>query len=303
MRRHGIFFSNLELSLDYKKKIMPKRVVLCLKVSLLAGLIFALSMPLKAQSERSLARKFVKSIRESHRTILIHEPAYIYKYNRKLENSKKYARLNKEQMDSISWVKSDFIKNIHDSLFMHYFSEGYVSELKKFGLLPFIGKMPTPTQPDYYSDIVQTELEERYYPHRDTAYVDEKPYAVEKKLNALDVSFWFKVYAAGTKNVKNKEVVFAENLLTDDIVSHFVMSENGTLVYFYKLDKLTLSKIYKYASGLGKDYADFTFDKILNDYLESVLPASKLKGKYWHYDPQYKKLYIGDYYRFIPVNH
>lgn len=283
---------------------MPRKIVLSFRISILTGLLLVMGLPLQAQSERSVARKFVRDIRENHRTILIHEPVFLYKFNRKLENSKKYAHLNKKQMDSVSWATSDFVKNIQDSLFLHFFSMGYVAELKKFGLLPFIGKMPTPSnQPDYYSDIVQTELEERYYPYTDTAYLDERPYVVEKKLNALDVSFWFKVYAAGTKNVKDKDVVFAENLLTDDIDGQFAMGSRGTLVYYYKINKLTLSKIYTYASGLGRDYADFTFDKILNDYLRNVLPASKIKGKYWYYDPVYRRLYTGNGSRFIPVNH
>lgn len=260
-------------------------------------------LPLQAQSERSVARKFVRDIRKSHSTLLIQEPAFIYKFNRKLDHSEKYAHLNSKELDSISWAKSVFIKNIKDSLFYHYFSLGYVAELKRFGLLPFVGKMRTPNKPDYYSDIVQAELEERYYPYRDTAYLDEKPYVVKKDLDALDVSFWFKVYAAGTKNVKDKEAVFAENLLTDDIEGQFIMGNRGTLVYYYKIHKLTLSKIYQYASGLGRDYADFTFDKILNDYLKSVLPASKIKEKYWHYDPEYRRLFTGDDYRFIPIKH
>jgi len=41
---------------------------------------------------------------------------------------------------------------------------------------------------------------------------------------------------------------------------------------------------------------------LLNNYLKKEVPASKLDGKYWHYDPVYKKLYIGDEYRFIEIN-
>lgn len=279
---------------------MPKRISINIKIVLLSGLFLVIGVPLQAQSARSVARDFAKDIRENHRTILIHEPAFLYKFNLKLNNNKRYAHLSKKQLDSLAYAKSAFVKNIKDSLFLHFFSIGYVGELKKYGFQPFIGKMPIPSnKPDYYANIVQTELDERYYPYTDTAYLDEKAYVFDKSLNALDVSFWFKVYKAGTDNPNADSVYFAENLLVDDLEGQFSMANNGTLVYYYKINKLTISKIYQYASGLGKDYADFTFDQLMNNYIKKRVPPSKIKGKYWHYDPVYKDLYPGDYDRFI----
>ncbi len=282
---------------------MPKRIVLNFKTALLSGLLLALGVPLQAQSPRSVAKKFTKEILQTHKTILIHEPSFLYKFNLKYQNSNKFKYLSKEQMDSLSWVNSDFVKNIHDSVFFHYFSIGYVDELKKFGLLPFIGKMPIPSnKPDYYANIAQAELEEQYYPYIDTAYLDNKAYVFKKQLNALDVSFWFKVFPAEVKDPKTQKVLFAENLLVDNLDGQFSMDDKGTLVYFYKITKLSISKIYQYAAGLGKTYADYTYDHLLNDYLKRELPASKLDGKYWHYDPEFKRLYIDEGYRFVELN-
>jgi len=259
-----------------------------------------MGLPVQAQSARGVARDFTKDIRENHRTILIHEPAFLYKYSLKLDKNRRYAYLSKKQLDSLAYAKSDFVKNIKDSLFLHFFSIGYLGELKKYGFQPFLGKMPIPSKkPDYYANIVQAELEEQYYPYTDTAYLDEKAFVFKKYLNALDVSFWFKVYGAGTNSPKKDSVYFAENLLVDNLSGQFSMGSTGALVYLYRINKLTINKIYQYASGLGKDYADFTFDQLMNNYIEKRLPASKIKGKYWHYDPVYKNLYPGDYDRFI----
>jgi len=90
--------------------------------------------------------------------------------------------------------------------------------------------------------------------------------------------------------------------LVDDINGQFSMDNKGTLVYFYKITKLSLSKIYQYAAGLGSTYADYTYDHLLNDYLKKELSASKLEGKYWHYSPEFKKFYTGDEYRFVELN-
>lgn len=279
---------------------MPKKSVFHIKTILVVSLLLAVVMPLQAQSARKVARDFTKDIMENHRTILIHMPDFFYKFNLKLNKEKKYAHLSKKQLDALAYDKSEFVKNIKDSLFLHFFSIGYLGELKKFGFQPFIGKLPIPSKkPDYYANIVQVELDEQYYPYTDTAYLDQTAYVFKKNLNALDVNFWFKVYAAGTGNSKEKAVYFAENLLVDNINGQFSMTEQGSLVYYYKISKLNISKIYQYASGLGKDYALFTFDQLMNNYIEKRVPASKIKGKYWHYDPAYKSLYPGDYDRFV----
>ncbi|MBE0650070.1 MAG: hypothetical protein IH595_04430 [Bacteroidales bacterium] len=278
---------------------MPGRIAINLKITALSVLLLVVSMPSKAQSPRSVAREFTKDIIKNHKTILITEPDFLYKFNLNYKNS----QMSKEEQDSIAWTKSEFVKNITDSIFLHFFSIGYVEELKKFGFLPFIHKMPIPSnKPDFYADIVQAELEEQYYPYKDTAYLDNKPYVFKKNLNALDVSFWFKVYPASMNEQKDQKVYFTENLLVDDLEGGFSMGDKGTLVYYYKVDKLTLSKIYTYAAGLGRTYADYTFDHLLNNYLQKEVPASKLEGKYWHYDPELKRLYTGDEYKFIELH-
>lgn len=279
---------------------MPKRIILYSKVTFLSALFLLVGLPAMAQSARSVARDFTKDIRDNHRTILIQKPSLLYKYNLKVLNNKKYALLSKHRLDSLAMAKSDFVKNIRDSIFTHFFLQGYTTELKKFGFQTFIGKMPIPSKkPDYYANVVQSELEEQYYRYTDTAYVGEKAYVFNKELNALDVSFWFKVYASGMSESEGKHVYFAENLLVDNLDGQFQMASNGTLVYVYKVKKLDLSKIYTYIAGLGKDYADFTFNQLMNNYVRKRLPESKIKGKYWYYDPVYKTLFTGDYAKFV----
>lgn len=281
---------------------MSKKIIIKLYIAILSGLLLLVGVPLKAQSARGVARDFTKNIRENSRTILINAPEFLYKYNLKFDHDKKYEHLNKKDLDSLAYAKSDFVKNIHDSIFLHFFLEGYVKELKLYGFQPFINKMPVPSnKPDYYSNIVQAELEEQYYPYNDTAYLNGKSFVFHKELNAVDVSFWFKMHAAGIKNSDSGHVYYAENLLVDNLEGQFQMTSNGALVYVYKISRLDLSKIYTYANGLGKDYADFTFDQLMNNYVRERLPASKIKGKYWYYDPVHRLLYTGDYEHFVQM--
>lgn len=283
---------------------MLHRPFLSFKFIFLSGLFLFLGINIQAQSARKVAREFTRGLLKNKETILITEPETIYKYNLKKDVLDSLGYLDQEEKDSILWVSSDFIKKINDSVYLSRFIKGYSEELKKYGLIPFIGKMPGKMKsPDYMAKIVQVELEEQYYPYTDSAYVGNEAFVFKKKTNALDVNTWFEIYPVKNSNISGKhKVLFTENLLTDEVDGHFYMNPNGSLRYLYRIDSLSIKKIYKYVKSLGRTYAGYTFDRLLNEYLQKVRPASKENNKFWHYDPYSGRFYIGDEGRFVEVD-
>ena len=256
-----------------------------------------------AQTPRRVAKDFVKSLQKHNQTVLVQEPGFVYKYNLKKSILAKYNYANKEQRDSLLWVHSLFIQHINDSTFLSYFIKGFTDELRKFDLRPYVKKMPAGlNQPDYVISLAQVELEEQYYPFADSTYFNNKALVFKKKLNALDVSSWFLIHP-GSQVKKDTIPLFAESLLSDMITdgNFFMQNKNGKYVYYYKMDHLTIKKIYDYVQNLGRIYAGYAFDYILNEHLKKVLPESKLKNEYWHYDPYNDRLYTGEGERFIKV--
>lgn len=260
--------------------------------SLLLLALFAMG-----QSERKLAKKFVGMAP----TIFVRvvPPPFLYKYNLKTGILDSISYSTKREKDSILWVHSSYIQHIVDSVFIAKYVKGYVDELRKYGLHVFLNHKQDSNA--YTVDIAQIELEEQYYFFSDTAYYGNDVYVHHQFLNALDVSSWFSLYGPLIPGKKGK-VLFAENLLTDNINGHFDVDPfSGKIEYLYQLDSLTVKKIYGYAQNLGRTYAGYTFDYLLNRYLDKYTPASKRTKRYWRYDPYRKKFFFALDDKFVPV--
>jgi hypothetical protein len=249
------------------------------------------------QSERKVAKMFVQEAPAIHLTVK--GPSFLYKYNRKTGILDTIPYHNQREKDSILWVHSDFIQHIADSIFIRRFMKGYRSELKKYGFQ--LGDNPS-NGSVYQVDVEQIEIEEQYYFYSDTALFDEDLYVHRQFLNALDVSAWFKIKGPLVKSKEGK-VLFAENLLTDNLDGHFDLNPyTGQIRYLYKLDSLTVKKIYNYAQNLGRTYAGYTFDYLLNAYLNSHVSDFHRSKRYWRYDPYRQKFFFALDDRFVPLN-
>jgi hypothetical protein len=251
----------------------------------------------RAQSERKQAKAFVQKM--IGMPVVVSPPAFLYKYNLKTEILDSIPYFNQRQKDSILWVHSDYIRKINDSIFIARFMTGYRTELKKYGLLV----VQRPFDSTYYRiHVAQIELEEQYYFYSDTAYYGNNIYVHHQNLNAVDVSSWFVLSGPLVPDKKGK-VLFAENLLTDNLEGHFQVDPySGEIKYLYTVDSLTVKKIYAYAKNLGRTYAGYTFDYLLNTFLTKNLPASKRTKRYWRYDPYRHKFFSAFDDRFVPLD-
>ena len=264
---------------------------------LATALLLSLALVSLGQSERKLAKEFVAQA--SKINIRVTPPSFLYKYNLKTGILDSISYKNKREKDSILWIHSKFVQHIVDSVFIRDFTKGYTTELKKYGLHVLAGNGPDSNT--YTVDIAQIELEEQYYFFSDTAYYGNDIYVHHQFLNALDVSFWFSLHGPLVPG-KSGKVLFAENLLTDNINGHFdVDAYTGNVKYLYRLDSLTVKKIYTYAQNLGRTYAGYTFDYLLNRFLDKNISASHRTKHYWRYDPYRRKFFPALDDRFVPL--
>ncbi len=261
--------------------------------------LLLLAATVSGQSERKLAKMFVAKAHSGALAIEVSPPAFLYKYNRKTGILDTIPFTTAREKDSILWVHSDFIRRIDDSVFIARFMQGYRKELKKYGFLLINSPGDSAV---YRVHVAQIELEEQYYLYSDTAYADNDVYVHRQFLNALDVSSWFLMQGPLIQKKKGK-VLFAENLLTDQIDGHFTVDPySGEIKYLYTIDSLTVKKIYGYAQNLGRTYAGYTFDYLMNTFLTQQLPAARRTDRYWRYDPYRKKFFFAYTDRFVPLD-
>ncbi len=264
---------------------------------LLTTILLLLGLFSMGQSERKLAKEFVAQA--SQVSVYVKPPLFLYKYNLKTDIFDSIGHLSKREKDSILWTHSHFIQYIVDSVFIRDYVKGYTDELKKYGL-----HVLTKNRSDinsYTVSVSQIELEEQYYYFSDTAYYGDNVYAYHRYLNALDVSSWFSLRGPLLPE-KSGKLLFAENLLTDNIEGHFVVDPyTEKIKYLYLIDTLTVKKIYAYAQNLGRTYAGYTFDYLLNTFIKKNVPASRKTKHYWRYDPYRKKFFFALDDRFVPM--
>jgi hypothetical protein len=269
---------------------------------LVSGFLFACS------TEKKLAKEFVYN--PVKRSALVIPPDYLFKYNRKewlLDSID--GDFTDEQKDSLLWEMSQLVKNIDDSIYILKFIRGYDYQLAEYGfdVFPpsFLSVFLDRGTESYVITIPQIELEETVFPYKDETIFNGYTYFHQHYLNALSVSTWFEIKKINDTVLNYNDVLFAGDVMTDDLRSNFEYDGvNDEIRYFYQIDTLKVNDVYNLAVILGKRYARYTYDYILNDYILRNIQQGDTLKHYWHYDLERNKIYplIGEEYKFIPLD-
>ena len=269
------------------------------------GIVCFLTMLLLAacSPERNLARQYVKS--HAGNGIMIVPLNELFKDNRSIsyDTSVNY---NPNQLDSIAWAQSVFIRQISDSVFLTFFTNSLINELGKEGFDVYVDggsdvflSLP---DPKWMIQIAQLHLNEGHEYNYSEVYPEEsdESYTDSIRINGVSLSSWFEVSRA---NTGTKQVLFLEGYIQDEIKRgiDFNLWE-GTIGLEQNRNALKINDIYLMANQLGKKHAELLFDYFINDYIREHLPAGIVNRKYFYYDHKSKSLKKGQKERFDVVN-
>ena len=251
--------------------------------------------------ERKLANSFIKS--ESTRSALLIAPQFIFKENLKREILDSLEITDETLFDSVLMANSQLLQFIDDSLFIANYMLGLYNELKQFGFLvyreEFTNEFMDIDSNAYIINVAQIEIEEAYYTQRDDITIYDTYYYHDHDLNAAYISSWFEVSEINAAE-DNHDVYFASDIITDDLQGEFVYGAfSEDLQYFFEIDSLKYTDLYDFAYLLGRTYAGYTFDLLLNNYLKDNLPGKQLSGNYWRYNPKLGNLFYATEDKFI----
>ena len=135
----------------------------------------------------------------------------------------------------------------------------------------------------------RVEVTESITEYEDYLFSDTDEYSYKHPLNMVNVALWFEVNDGDWK-----PVLYCEHNLVDGFDSKTDYSFwSGKLDYTYAIDTLELEDVYNYAVYLGKLYAGYTYDYMMNDFVVTELKKQDLD--YWdlfklRYDPYKKEL-------------
>jgi hypothetical protein len=235
-----------------------------------------LSLLTSCQTELKLAKKYVAERQGIQAAVYFPEKAEVT-----VEPAPKYG-------------STQVLNGFNQDLFLDVMYNAYSKEMEQYGVEVYVPEDIDQVPVDSTHWLVmlsRMEISGRITEYEDYLFSDTDEYTYKHPLNTVNVASWFEI-----NDSVWLPVLFCEHNLMDGFDSKTDYSFwTGSLDYNYTIDTLELKDVYNYAVYLGKLYAGYTYDYMMNSYVEEGL---KKKGYSYQlllrYDPYRKQLRYAD---------
>jgi hypothetical protein len=186
--------------------------------------------------------------------------------------------------------QTEVLNGFNQDLFLDVMYNAYARAMDDYGLEVYVPEDADQVQVDSTHWLVvlsRMEISGRITEYEDYLFSDTDEFSYKHPLNTVNVASWFEVNDGDWK-----PVLFCEHNLMDGFDSNTDYSFwSNKIDYSYTIDTLKLDDVYNYAVYLGKLYAGYTYDYMMNSYVGTEL---KKKGYNYQlllrYDPYKKQL-------------
>jgi hypothetical protein len=246
------------------------------------GLVFLNS----CYPEWKLGKTFIET--KPDVSVMILPTDYVYKTNLKREDLGDTLRLTNLGKDSLLWVKSLFLKEMSDSVFLETFINSMISEFEALGFKVYMDNATDSflffKSQAYILNIAQLQLEEGYHDFKDSDEFGGNIYYKTFRTNAVTFNSWLELTKLNPKK-EGRKLFFATETIADLVDGYFTESLiTGEIKYKYQIMEIDPDIIYHYCEVLGARYAGYTYDYIMNDYINTHFPPGKKRLYYMHYN-------------------
>lgn len=173
------------------------------------------------------------------------------------------------------------LDSLNQDAFLDIIYAAYAEELGRYGVEVYVPEDPDSIEvdsTDWLLMLSKMEIQGLFTPYVDQLFDLIDTYEYTFALNTVNVASWFDV-----NDGQWRPTLFYEHNLRDDFRSRVSRSrENGTQ-YHYDIKTLTIEDVYNYAVFLGRTYADYTFNYMMNRYIlremahKNAYPRFKLR--------------------------
>ena len=254
------------------------------KSLLFIGLLLVLLLS-GCQTELKLAKNFVAEKANTRVAVYFPEKAEV-----KVEYNTQYQ------------MQTDVLQGFSYDLFLDVLYDAYADGLRAYGLDVYVPEDADNVQVDSVNWLVmlsRMEISGRITEYEDYLFSDTDEYSYKHPLNTVNVASWFEI-----SDGEWKPVLFCEHNLIDGFDSKTDYSFwANKMDYSYTIDTLELKDVYNYAVYLGKLYAGYTYDYMMNRYVgDELAKRNYMYQMLLRYDPYKKQLrYAEEDDRFIEV--
>ena len=186
--------------------------------------------------------------------------------------------------------KTEVLKDFNQDLFLDVMYNAYAKAMGDYGVEVYVPEDFENIQVDSTHWLVmlsRTEISGRITEYEDFLFSDNDGFDYKHALNTVNVASWFEI-----NDGEWRPVQFCEHNLMDGFESKAGFSIlTNSIDYSYTIDTLKLEDVYNYAVYLGKLYAGYTYDYMMNSYIGEEM--EKMNYSYQtllRYDPYKKKL-------------
>lgn len=242
------------------------------RITIVLGLLMAFVLT-SCQTELKLAKKYMEERPHIEAAVYFPEKAEV-----KVEYNSQYGK------------QTEVLNGFSQDMFLDIMYNAYAQTMGDYGVNVYvpedIDKVPVDTT-HWLVMLSRVEVSGRITEYEDYLFSDTDEYSYKHPLNTVNVASWFEVNDGDWK-----PVLFCEHNLMDGFDSKTDYSFwTQKIDYSYTIDTLDLQDVYNYAVYLGKLYAGYTYDYMLNSYIGTEL---KKKGYGYQimlrYDPYKKQL-------------
>ena len=246
---------------------------------------------LSCSEQQSVARRFVKNNRKT--VVALYLPERLIKKN--LRNDSIPAELADSSLQTqIAYLEKQIkvIDKINDDKYLDIIYLSMKDALKDYGLDIEYWETET-SQPDsthWVIEIPQIEVTEVCEPQQFCDWVGDYRYCLDVPVDLVNVAVWFNL-----ANDTTFVTTFTEqNYFNDTDVSFDIDYQNSKVVSKTYCDTINIDGFYRFASILGRLYAGYCYDYLLNKYIDKNEKGPIDPDNRYRYDPYERYFYKTD---------
>ena len=174
---------------------------------------------------------------------------------------------------------SQVMDSVNQNMFLDIMYAAYADGLRHYGLDVYIPEDQDHVQVDSTHWLVilsNMEIQGYYSDYVDYLYNFLSEYEYTFALNTVNVASWFDI-----NDGEWHPTLFDEHNLMDDFDSHVSYSRENGAQYHYDITSLKADDVYNYAVYLGKRYAEFTYDYMMNRFIDASLNSRARFKLHW----------------------
>lgn len=240
--------------------------------SIIIGIV-AMMVMAGCGSEFKLANRFIERSRQTQAAVYFPESAQV------------------TLIQDDDGTYSEVLDSLNQNVFLDIVYLAYADEMKAYGVNVYVPEDPdhVPVDSTHWLVILSNmEIQGLFTDYVDYLFDFNNEYSYSFKLNTVNVAAWFDIND-GTW----RPTLYDEHNLMDDFHSRVTDGLTQNTQYHYEINTILADDVYNYAVYLGKRYATFTYDYIMNCYIGDEMKRENDTARFkLRWDPYEESLFF-----------